>query len=238
MKRYLLTAITLFLALAAARAQECRTIADFLNDKNAKTTPSTVKGVLVNVSDMKKLSVLIEDETGKMNVRLVKEEDPLKKFGALDARPGDTLTVTGVLSTYRAQRDTKKAPGMVQATIIATADAPGHDDVIPFPFAVDTEPSFNGDSPNAFATWVNQQLVYPEESRRMGYEGTVYLSFTVYADGTVHDVEVMDSAGDDRLDAEAVRVVSRSPRWTPATIDKKPVKYRFRFPVIFALKAR
>lgn len=44
MKRYLLSALTLFLALAAARAQECRTIADFLNDKNAKTTPCTVKG--------------------------------------------------------------------------------------------------------------------------------------------------------------------------------------------------
>ena len=237
MKRLILTTLTLLLTLATAHSQEHRTIAEFLKDKDAKSTPCMVKGVMTKLyADLKKITLLLEDETGQMNVRLQKEDNNLDKFGALDIRPGDTLTVTGILSTYKPMRGEKKAPGMLQASIIAKVDAPDHDDVIPYPFSVDTEPGFNGGTKNAFSSWVTQQLVYPEESRLMGNEGTVYLNFTVYADGTVHDVKVAKSSGDTRLDDEAVRVVSRSPLWAPATIDNKPVKYRYRFPVIFHLK--
>ena len=38
------------------------------------------------------------------------------------------------------------------------------------------------------------------------------------------------------LDAEAVRVVSSSPDWTPGQQKDQPVKVTYQFPVIFQLK--
>ena len=118
----------------------------------------------------------------------------------------------------------------------AHADAPGHDDEIPFSFSVDTKPLFLGDNPNAFSKWVTARLVYPEQSRLKGHEGTVIVHFVIFPDGTLHDIEVGKSSGDKLLDAEAIRVISLSPRWTPATLDQKPVKFYISAPVIFMLR--
>ena len=236
MKRLILTTFTLLLALLSAHAQECRTIAEFLNDKDAMAEPFTVKGVLTKLRDTTKITFLIEDETGEMNVRLLEEKDQVKKLAALDVRYGDTLTVSGLLSKYRPVQGKKKVLGMSQATLIATADAPGHDDEIPFSFSVDTKPLFLGDNPNAFSKWVTARLVYPEQSRLKGHEGTVIVHFVIFPDGTLHDIEVGKSSGDKLLDAEAIRVISLSPRWTPATLDHKPVKFSISAPVIFLLR--
>ena len=102
--------------------------------------------------------------------------------------------------------------------------------------AKDVRPKFGKRDANAFSRWVTSQLKYPEESRRIGREGTVRLRFTVSETGHVEDVEVLESVSWD-LDMEAVRVVSSSPRWTPGTKMGRPCKYTFTHPVIFMLRS-
>ena len=80
---------------------------------------------------------------------------------------------------------------------------------------LETMPSFNGGDTMEFTIWVNSQLNYPKVAKENGVQGRVTLSFTVEKDGSVTEVKVLKGV-DPSLDKEAVRVVSKSPKWTPA----------------------
>jgi TonB family protein len=105
---------------------------------------------------------------------------------------------------------------------------------IPFQL-VETKPGFNGGDANEFSKWVNSQLKYPEQAKKDKIQGRVTLQFTVGADGVVRDVKVLRSAHE-LLDAEALRVVSASPKWEPGVQNGEPVNVTYTFPVIFQLR--
>lgn len=107
-------------------------------------------------------------------------------------------------------------------------------DVVPFQL-VEVKPSFMGGDANAFSKWVNSQLVYPEEAKNAGTQGRVTLTFTVTETGEVADVRVLRGV-DPLLDAEALRVVSSSPDWSPGKVKDSAVSVKYTFPVIFALR--
>ena len=91
---------------------------------------------------------------------------------------------------------------------------------IPF-ILVQQKPSFEGGDASAFTKWVNSQIVYPQAAQAAGTEGRVVLKFKVGKDGSVQNVKVIKSV-DPELDAEAVRVVSSSPAWTPGQQNGEP----------------
>ena len=108
------------------------------------------------------------------------------------------------------------------------------DGSVPFQL-VEVKPGFNGGDANKFSEWVNSNLKYPEVSKAAGEQGRVTLQFTVGSDGVVRDVKVLRGASE-ALDAEAVRVISSSPDWTPGQQDGKAVAVTYTFPVVFQLK--
>ena len=95
--------------------------------------------------------------------------------------------------------------------------------------------SFMGGGPNAFSQWVNSELQYPEKAKDEGIQGRVETRFTIGADGYVKNVEIVKSV-EPSLDAEAIRVISSSPKWKPAMQGEKPVSITYDFPVIFQLR--
>ncbi|MDR2653458.1 MAG: energy transducer TonB [Prevotellaceae bacterium] len=102
------------------------------------------------------------------------------------------------------------------------------------PFAVVEEyPKFMGKDANAFKDWIQQNIKYPESNACV--EGRVILSFVVDKDGYVTNVNVIRKV-DPELEREAVRVVSSSPRWTPAKQKNIPVDFEFTFPIWFSIK--
>ena len=108
--------------------------------------------------------------------------------------------------------------------------------VIPFA-TVEVKPTFNGGTANEFSKWVNENLKYPQAAKDAGIQGRVVLQFTVYPDGSVRDTKVLRGVNPD-LDAEALRVVSSSPDWTPGYVKGEPVKVTYTFPVIFQLSGK
>lgn len=108
------------------------------------------------------------------------------------------------------------------------------EEAIPFQI-VEKKPTFQGGDANDFSAWVNANLVYPEIARENGVQGRVTLQFTVCSDGYVRNVTVLRGV-DSSLDAEAVRVVSKSPRWEPGTQRGRLVNVTYTFPVIFQLR--
>ena len=74
---------------------------------------------------------------------------------------------------------------------------------------------------------------YPERALAQGIEGRLKLGFTVKTDGTVEDVEVLESLHP-LCDSAAVKGV-RSVRFVPAKHNGTPIPIRLRLPIRFRL---
>ena len=104
---------------------------------------------------------------------------------------------------------------------------------IPFS-AVENKPTFNDSDANEFSKWVSEQVKYPQDAIDANIQGKVVLQFTVNKEGQVEDVKVLHGVSE-TLDAEAVRVVSSSPKWEPCSMNGTPVNVKYTFPVLFRL---
>jgi len=102
-------------------------------------------------------------------------------------------------------------------------------------YIVEDMPSFKGQGVNGFRTWVAQHLKYPEIAAENGISGRVFVQFVVERNGTVDNVKVVRGV-DPALDAEAIRVVKSSPKWTPGKQRGKPVRVAYTIPIVFVLQ--
>ncbi len=82
--------------------------------------------------------------------------------------------------------------------------------------------------------YLQNNLKYPTQARRMGIEGTVYVVFVVNTDGSIQDVEILRGIGGG-ADEEAMRVVQNAPKWEPGKQRGKPVRVKMRLPIRFKL---
>lgn len=95
------------------------------------------------------------------------------------------------------------------------------------------QPYFPGGTP-AVLNYLSKSIVYPAQAVTEKIEGRVMLQFVVSKRGRIKDVEVVKSAHP-LLDAEAVRVLERMPRWVPGKKDGKPINVKYSLPVSFRL---
>lgn len=86
----------------------------------------------------------------------------------------------------------------------------------------------------AMISYLMQNLKYPDDAAKQKKEGTVFVAFTVEANGKITGANVKKPVFPS-LDAEALRVISAMPDWTPAEIKGKPVKSEMVLPVRFNL---
>lgn len=95
------------------------------------------------------------------------------------------------------------------------------------------EPVFPGGI-EAWNAYVSNNLNYPTLARQININGRVILEFIIEKDGSVSNVRVTKGLGAG-CDEEAVRVVSASPKWSPAFRRGKPIRYSYNFPIRFQL---
>lgn len=98
---------------------------------------------------------------------------------------------------------------------------------------VENPPQFTGGE-EARMNYMIKSIKYPEEARKKGIQGTVYVTFVIEKDGSVSGVKVLRGIGGG-CDEEAVRVISGMPNWTPGTQRGKPVRVQFNMPLKFTL---
>lgn len=99
--------------------------------------------------------------------------------------------------------------------------------------APEVRPEFPGGI-RAMMQFLASNIHYPENALKNNVQGRVVLRFTVFADGSIGDVKVIRSISPE-LDQEAIRVVESMPRWTPGTVDGKPVNCSYALPVSFSI---
>lgn len=85
--------------------------------------------------------------------------------------------------------------------------------------------------------FLNENLKYPEEARKAGVQGGVYVTFIVEKDGSLTDVKVVNGIGYG-CDEEAVRVIKMMPNWIPGKQRGKPVRVQFNLPFRFTLDSK
>jgi protein TonB len=83
--------------------------------------------------------------------------------------------------------------------------------------------------------YLSTKVHYPMKARKKGAQGEVLIGFVVEDDGRVDQVHVIRQVAP-YLDAEAVKVVSRMPRWKPGTVDGQKVEEQYTLPIRFKLQ--
>jgi TonB family protein len=106
----------------------------------------------------------------------------------------------------------------------------GRDDVMKI---AEAAPAYNGGD-KAMRKFLQNNIKYPLKAKDDGVQGTVFVRFVVEKDGVVDDVAVSKGVHP-LLDAEAKRVVSVMPKWTPGKQKGKPVAVQYTLPVRFQI---
>ncbi|MDD3859160.1 MAG: M56 family metallopeptidase [Bacteroidales bacterium] len=93
---------------------------------------------------------------------------------------------------------------------------------------------------NGFDDVVNyiiSEVKYPEQAKKNGIQGKVFVSYVVTKTGKIENVEVIQSVNE-LLDAEAVRVISSMGDWKPGKKDGKDVNVKMVMPIMFKLDSK
>lgn len=87
----------------------------------------------------------------------------------------------------------------------------------------------------ALERFFENNIVYPDAATENSAEGTVKLTFAVDENGKVYNpVTIGDTIGYG-IEAEAIRVFNKMPKWTPGKIKGKNVKTKYTLPIRFQL---
>jgi protein TonB len=98
---------------------------------------------------------------------------------------------------------------------------------------VEQMPEFPGGAASMMK-FIGNNTKYPAVARRMGIEGTVFVSFVIDTEGKISEVNAIKGISPD-CDKEAVRVIQTMPPWKAGKQNGKPVKVRFVVPIKFTL---
>ncbi|MDE5906292.1 MAG: energy transducer TonB, partial [Alistipes sp.] len=104
------------------------------------------------------------------------------------------------------------------------------------PFLIaETMPSFQGGDLNTFRTWVQQNVKFPQIALENGISGRVVLTFVIEKDGRLTNIQVLQTP-DRSLSEEAIRVLNKSPKWSPGKQRNQVVRVKYTLPVDFRMQ--
>ena len=163
-----------------------------------------------------------------------------KGYAEIEAAPGSTIQISLVgydtkeicvseenePIRYILMMERSEAPDRKQA---ATPD--NDEDTV---LVAEQMPTFQGGDLNTFRNWVQEGLRYPKGAFDAGIQGRVVITFVVGKEGSVTDVEILQSP-DTRLSEEVIRRLRESPKWTPARDRGKLVRIKYVIPIDFRL---
>jgi TonB family protein len=93
---------------------------------------------------------------------------------------------------------------------------------------VEEMPSFPGGL-KALMEWIQRNQRKPEGDP----VGRCILNFVVEKDGSLSEIKVVRSSGEEKLDEEAIRLLKTMPRWTPGKLNGEKVRCRYTLRIYF-----
>ena len=175
------------------------------------------------------------------HMEVLKDKDAMAKFGITDAKGVILITTKSSDKTIHLKLDSvPSAKGefkpSAKGEFKPAAEGEFHPAVIivdPALPMVEEMPEYPGGM-EAMMKFVAENLKYPEQMQKEKVEGRVLLSFVVEKDGSVTNIEEVQSPHP-VLTEEAIRVVKLMPKWKPGKQDGKEVRVQFNLPITFRL---
>ena len=213
-----------------------------------RTTSETVQ----TAGDEKNVSFIIADnQDGKpLSDTLIKIEGTSrgtvtdeKGFAEIEAAPGSTMQITLVGYDTKEVRVSEDNEPIRYILMMERSEAPDREQAATPDNDEDTVlvaeqmPTFQGGDLNTFRNWVQEGLRYPQGALDAGIQGRVVITFVVGKEGSVTDVEILQSP-DTRLSDEVIRRLRESPKWTPARDQGKLVRIKYVIPIDFRLPSK
>lgn len=96
----------------------------------------------------------------------------------------------------------------------------------------DTKASFPGGK-DSMILFITNELRYPLQAIKSKAEAKVVLNFIVDSAGVICCIKNNRSKDDYGFEEEAIRIISRMPKWIPAIKDNKPVNSYYQLPISF-----
>ena len=172
---------------------------------------------------------------------LPKPQPPVRRVENVNTNTAPVITTETVENTVMENSQQTVEEGSVNGAVDGTGiietpvtEAQGTPVVEQTEFKiVEQMPVYTGGN-QAMYEFLSRRMRYPSGPRRLGIEGTVYVSFLVMGDGSVADVKVERGIHPD-CDKEAVRVISLLPGWVGGKQGGRPVNVRMVLPIKFHL---
>ena len=92
-----------------------------------------------------------------------------------------------------------------------------------------TQPEFKGGIEKMYE-YISNNFVYPDDAKRRSVNGKMEVEFTVEKSGDITYVGILKGL-DYSIDDEVLRLLKAMPRWTPATKNGVPVRYKVSMPI-------
>lgn len=98
---------------------------------------------------------------------------------------------------------------------------------------IDDQPEPEGGI-KSFYQYISNNLKYPEQAKKRGIEGKVFVQFVVSESGKLTQIKAVKGIGGG-CDEEAVRVLNDAPNWVPGKIAEMNVSVRMILPITYKL---
>ena len=95
-------------------------------------------------------------------------------------------------------------------------------------------PSFPGGK-EQWSLYLQKNLRYPDIAIDKGTMGMAKIAFTVMPDGSLKDLRIVQNPGDS-LGEEALRLISKGPKWVPGRVNGKLTEQRVLMPITYRLE--
>lgn len=92
-----------------------------------------------------------------------------------------------------------------------------------------TQPEFKGGIEKMYQ-YISDNFQYPDEAQKRSVNGKMEVEFTVEKSGDITYVGILKGL-DYSIDEEVLRLLKAMPRWTPATKNGVPVRYKVSMPI-------
>ena len=168
--------------------------------------------------------------TKKVDVKAVKPAAPVQNKAKKDAAVKNVVVKAKKDATVSNVVVKKKNPVADEEVAIGVIDNDKDDRVWN---VVEQMPKFPGGDAGLMS-FLKDNIKYPAEAEKAGKQGRVVVTFVVGKDGAVNNAKVVRSV-DEKLDAEALRVVNAMPKWQPGKQRGQEVNVMYTIPVTFRL---
>ena len=190
---------------------------------------------------MKRLFLIVMISLATMFVAEAMEQQPLYivdgkvvSVEELKAIPSEDIESVTTISSEEQLRKFEHFGDTSNGVVVVSSRSREYEG-LPFAFA-DIMPSFMGGDIRTFQNWIMENLRYPDEALNSGLEETIIIQFVVNREGYIASEDVKALKCDNEIFLnEAKRVITLSPRWTPAIQNGFTVPVSMALPIQFEI---